>query len=189
VYLLKKRFGDNPELTKYLESIDDATDASTKLFEFSGAYERIGAEKRSQINVGASFNQAAALLPGISGIETVSECNGLTVIADSLLNQVFYNLLDNSLKHGQKITQIRLHFKKEREGTKILYEDNGVGIPEANKKKVFTEGFTTGNGSGLGLMLVRKIVETYGWSISEQGQPGKGVKFEIAIPNESIMGS
>jgi signal transduction histidine kinase len=65
---------------------------------------------------------------------------------------------------------------------KLFYEDNGVGIPEANKQKLFTEGFTTGKGTGLGLFLIMKMVEVYGWKISEEGEPGKGVKFFMTIP-------
>ena len=64
---------------------------------------------------------------------------GLEVIADSLLKQLFYNFLDNSLKYGRKVTQIRLHLTKEGEGMKLFYEDNGVGIAEANKQKLFTK--------------------------------------------------
>jgi len=64
---------------------------------------------------------------------------------------------------------------------KVYYEDNGVGISAENKLKLFTEGFTTGNGSGLGLRLARKMVEVYGWSIAETGEAGSGVRFEISI--------
>jgi signal transduction histidine kinase len=104
------------------------------------------------------------------------------VTADSLLGQLFYNLVDNSLKHGGKVTEICLHYKKDENGVKIFYEDNGVGIPDANKPRIFELGFTTGKGSGLGLFLVKKLVEVYGWTITETGKPGKGIKFEITIP-------
>jgi len=57
-----------------------------------------------------------------------------------------------------------------------------VGISEANKPKLFEVGFTTGKGSGLGLSLVKKMIEVYGWTIAEVGEPGKGAKFTIIIP-------
>jgi signal transduction histidine kinase len=86
------------------------------------------------------------------------------------------------------VTQIRLHYTKEDGGVKLFYEDNGVGVPEANKSKLFEVGFTTGKGSGLGLYLVKKMMDVYGWEIEENGEPGKGAKFVITIPNHNKDG-
>jgi signal transduction histidine kinase len=77
---------------------------------------------------------------------------------------------------------MRLHYAKDGEGVKLFYEDNGVGVPEANKAKLFDKGFTTGKGSGLGLYLIKKMMDVYGWTITEEGEPGKGAKFTITIP-------
>jgi PAS domain S-box-containing protein len=189
VYLLKKRIGDNPELAKYFDGIDCAFVASDKLFEFSRVYERIGVEKPSKENVFECFNQAAALVQDLGSVKVVNECQGLVVVADSLLRQLFYNFIDNSLKHGEKVTQIRLHYTKDGNGLKLFYEDDGVGVPNANKSKLFEVGFTTGNGTGLGLYLVKKMMEVYGWTITEDGEYGKGAKFVISIPSSSISSS
>jgi PAS domain S-box-containing protein len=182
IYLLKKQIGDNPKLAKYLEGIDFAINQSEELFEFSRFYEKIGVEAPSDIDVAQCFNQAVAFLPNLGSIKIVNDCQGLTVTADSLLKQLFYNLLDNSLEHGEKVTQIRLHFTKEKDGVRLFYEDNGAGIPEAYKLKLFHEGFTTGKSTGLGLFLIKKMVEVYGWTIAEEGEYGKGAKFVITIP-------
>ena len=152
------------------------------MFEFSRFYEKIGVENPSEIDVAQCFNQAIALLPNLGTIKIVNDCQGLEVMADSLLKQLFYNFLDNSLKYGEKVTQIRLHFTKEGDGVKLFYEDNGVGISEANKPKLFHEGFTTGKSTGLGLFLIKKMVEVYGWTITEEGEPANGAKFVITIP-------
>jgi PAS domain S-box-containing protein len=182
MYMLKKQIGDNPKLAQYLEGIDSAIDQSDKMFEFSRFYEKIGVEKPSKIDVAQCFNQASTLLSSFGTIRIVNDCEGLEVMADSLLKQLFYNFLDNSLKHGEKVTQIRLHYTKEGDGLKLFYEDNGVGIPEADKPKLFHEGFSTGKSTGLGLFLIKKMVEVYGWTISEEGEPGKGAKISITIP-------
>ena len=84
-------------------------------------------------------------------VEVINNTEGLTVLADSMLSHLFYNLIDNSLKHGKKVTQISLHYKQGEKETKLFYEDNGVGIPPENRDKIFSDGFTTGSGSGLGL--------------------------------------
>jgi signal transduction histidine kinase len=70
----------------------------------------------------------------------------------------------------------------------LFYEDNGIGISEANKPKLFELGFTTGKGTGLGLNLVKKMMEVYGWTITEEGEPGKGAKFTIIIPKLNKSG-
>ena len=97
-----------------------------------------------------------------------------------MLTQLFYNLIDNSTKHGKTVDQIGLRYLANGKKITLFYEDNGIGIPQENKEKIFAEGFTTG-GSGLGLKLVKKMVEAYGWTIRETGTPGKGAKFEITI--------
>jgi signal transduction histidine kinase len=189
LYLLKKRVGDNADLIKYLDNIDSALASSDEIFEFSRLYERIGVEKPSAENVFDCFNQAVALMPNLGKVEVVNECKGLVVVADSLLNQLFYNFIDNSLKHGEKVTKIRLHYNKEDDGgASLVYEDNGVGVSEANKPKLFDKGFTTGRGSGLGLYLVKKMMNVYGWTIQETGEPGKGAKFTITIPKLNKSG-
>src|ERR1017187_9050836 len=122
MYLLKKQIGDNPKLAMYLEGIDSAIDQSEKMFEFSRFYEKIGVEQPSEIDVAQCFNQAVTLLQSLGTIRIDNDCQGLEVMADSLLKQLFYNFLDNSLKYGEKVTQIRLHFSKEGDGVKLFYE-------------------------------------------------------------------
>jgi PAS domain S-box-containing protein len=185
-YLLRKNIGDSPKLVKFIFNIENAVEASSKLFEFSSYYEKIGVEQPSEIDVGEFFKQAVALQTNLPELQIINKCSGFTVSADSLLRQIFYNLIDNSIKHGQKTSKLHVYFLEEQDVTKLIYEDNGVGVSEANKQRLFTEGFTTGNGSGLGLMLVKKIVEAYGWAIAEEGQPGAGAKFVMSIPRTRI---
>jgi signal transduction histidine kinase len=108
------------------------------------------------------------------------------VMADSLLRQVFYNLIDNTLKYGEKVSQIRVYCQEEENQLKLVYEDDGVGIQETEKEKIFKEGY--GKGTGYGLYLIRKICENYGWTIQETGVPGKGAQFTMTIPRISRSG-
>ncbi len=182
LYLLKKKTKDDPELTKYISTIDETLNQSSRIFDFSGIYEKIGAEKLEPMMVDLTFAEAAKLTPHL-GVEIISNTHGLTLIADSLLRQLFYNLIDNSLKHGKTTSKIKLSCTQRSKYTKLIYEDNGVGVPHEDKSRVFQDGFTTG-GSGLGLKLVRKIAEVYGWTITEEGTPGEGAKFVITVPKK-----
>ena len=65
----------------------------------------------------------------------------------------------------------------------LTYEDDGVGISTENKSKIFSEGFSTGGSTGFGLFLTKKMIDVYGWSITEEGEQGKGAKFVITIPS------
>ena len=182
VYLLSKKIGENAELENYLEQIYSIFASTEKLLSFSNVYENIGSDQSRLMSVESCFNKATSFFPELQKLKVENKCQNLEVLADSQLEQLFYNLIDNSLRHGQKTSQIRLQCKQKSNEITIIYEDNGVGIPEANKSKLFTEGFTTGKGSGYGLSLIRRIIQVYGWTIMEKGKPGKGAKFIIVIP-------
>jgi len=185
LYILRKRLVDSPELLKYLEKMELAVKQSNNLLELGQIYEKIGSEKLSRISVEESFTQAASLINN-ENLNVINRCQGLTVIADSMLKQLFYNLIDNSIKHGETVTKVKLWFETESSEIKLYYEDNGVGISQENKQLIFSEGFTTG-GTGLGLKLVKKMIESYGWSITENGEPGKGARFQITLPKSALF--
>jgi signal transduction histidine kinase len=138
-----------------------------------------------EIDVERCFNEAVALNQKLP-LKIVNKTRGLNVVADSLLKQVFYNLIEDSVRHGQKVTEIQLYYNQKSDGIVLTYQDDGVGISVENKAKLFTEGFSTANGTGLGLAIIRKILQVYGWSIKECGVPGCGAKFDITIPCSSV---
>jgi len=181
-YLLRKRFASDPEATEWLRSVEVAVRQSERIFDFAGAYEKLGVEQLAYMNAKKILDEAVALVPNLKNIRIVNECGGLTLLADSLLRQLFYNLIDDSLKYGEKLTQIRIHYEKSEDQLKLVYEDNGVGISQDAKPKLFNEGYTTGKGSGYGLYLVRRMIDVYGWTIDETGVSGKGAQFTIDIP-------
>jgi signal transduction histidine kinase len=108
------------------------------------------------------------------------------VLADSLLRQLFYNLIDNSLKYGEKVSQIRVHFEESKNCLRLVYEDDGVGVAEEMKSGLFREGF--GKGTGYGLYLIKRICEAYGWDIQETCKKGGGARFVMTIPKAEKNG-
>ena len=157
------------------------------ILDFAKDFEMLGSEELKSINVGGVFSEAVALSQGLKDVKVVNDCGGLSVLADSLLRELFYNLVDNSLKYGETITQIRCSFEENGDQLKLIYEDDGAGIPLAMKPKLFIKGF--GKGTGLGLYLIKKMAEVYGWSIAEEGAEGRGVKFVISIPEKNGNGN
>ncbi len=158
------------------------------IFDFAKMYEQLGVEELTNIYVEAKISEAVALFSG-SLPKIINECHGLTVLADSFLRQMFYNFIDNTKKYGHKTTTIKVTYKKTDQDNLVLtYEDNGVGISTENKSKLFSEGFSTGGSTGFGLFLTKKMIDIYGWNITEEGEPGKGAKFVITIPNHNKEG-
>ena len=92
--------------------------------------------------------------------------------------------MDNTKKHGKKAKIIKIYSQKKDGELNLFYEDDGEGITPENKKNLFKEGFSTGGSTGFGLFLINKMMQVYGWTITEIGEPGKGVKFNIRIPVE-----
>ncbi len=186
IFLLKKRLNGNAECLLQLQEMDLAAQQMLRILEFERVYEQVGVEELTNIDVEMYLGEAVSLFSDLKGAELINECHGLTVRADSLLRQIFYNLLDNSMKYGEKINKVRVHYKEEENQLKLIYEDNGVGIPENIKGNLFTEGF--GKGTGYGLYLMKRICEAYGWTIQETGQYGQGAQFTMTIPKSSKDG-
>jgi len=96
---------------------------------------------------------------------------------------IFANLINNSLTFGVRVSRISISYLPFNRDIAIVYEDNGIGIPQRDKEMIFSKGF--GKNTGLGLFLAREIFAITGMTIRETGEPGTGARFEIRIPPES----
>jgi signal transduction histidine kinase len=103
------------------------------------------------------------------------------IYADPLLEKVLYNLVENSIRHGEGVTRISLSYEISGDICQVLYRDDGVGVAESEKSMIFQKGH--GKNTGLGLFLIREILSFTGISITESGVPGQGVRFEMLVPS------
>ena len=187
VFLAKRRLPEDHEASKHLNEIDAAMKSVERIFEFAKTYEMLGIEELAYIDVKKIFGEAVSLFTDLGRVKLTNDCDGLSVLADSMLRQLFYNLIDNSFRYGAKITRIRVHYKAlGAEQVKLIYEDDGVGIANEMRQRLFTEG--SGRGTGYGLYMIKRICEVYGWSIQETGKQGRGVQFTVSIPRVNIHG-
>lgn len=104
----------------------------------------------------------------------------IEVFTDPVIRKVFTTLLDNSYRHGKRVSGIHISARSEGDSLMIVYEDDGIGIPDAEKERIFDHGF--GKNTGIGLFLSREILSIMGMTIRETGVPGKGARFEIMVP-------
>jgi len=187
VYLARKKLPPNHEVMQHLSEIESTVNDVERIFDFARNYEMLGMEKLVNMNVEKTLEEAILLFPNLQDVEVVNECRGLTVLADSLLRQLFYNLIDNSLRHGMKVSRIRVYYEEpEKDQLNLVYEDNGVGILKAEKERIFKRSYLKRTVHGL--YLIRKMCEVYGWDIKETGTPGKGAQFIISIPKTTKSG-
>ena len=123
-------------------------------------------------------------------ITFISKAKQQIIYADEThLVNVFYNLIDNSLKYNNQSPLITISTKNTKEGISIKIEDNGIGISKENVKKIFDSFYRVSNGNihsvkgfGLGLSYVKSIIEAHKGSISVKSSVGKGTCFEIYLP-------
>jgi len=101
-FLLKKKYADHMDIVGGLKDMEQACTEIVRIFDFAKMYEMLGVEDLTCIDVEKTFSEAASLFSGLINLKVVNDCHGLTVLADSLLRQLFYNLIDNSLKYGKK---------------------------------------------------------------------------------------
>jgi len=117
-------------------------------------------------------------------VKVLIEARDLEMYADPLCPRVFENLIENSLRHGNGVTEIRVTTREDDNGLVIILEDNGTGIPEEDKERIFLQG--VGKNTGMGLFLSREILSITGIGIRETGSAGKGARFEIVVPQGSF---
>ncbi len=118
------------------------------------------------------------------GVKVKVDVGDVEVFADPMLERVFSHLLENSLAHGGGVSSIVVERKATEEGIKIVYRDDGVGVPFAVKKELFTMDHR--HQPARGLILSSEILEVTGLTIAETGAPGKGARFEILVPKDDF---
>lgn len=186
-------------LLGYLEiSLEDATDPNqirmiqremisaqqiTRLINFTKDYQDIGVKAPLWFDLERLIKKSVHVFT-VSGVILETSVPDVQVFADALLEKVFYNLADNSIRHGETVNRITITGEETAEGYKVIYQDNGRGISDADRKNLFTRGF--GKNTGMGLFIIREILSITGITIIENGKEGEGARFDILIPAEAF---
>jgi signal transduction histidine kinase len=176
---LAKEYAEDVRLKDALEKLELTAMSIQDQITFTKDYQEIGAQAPSWNAVEPMIQQAAGQLDH-QGVEVDIRLGNTEIFTDSMIKKVFYNLIDNALRHGDHVTRIEFSRKETADGLLIICEDNGVGVPPQDKTKIFGKGF--GRDSGLGLFLIREILSITKISIQETGDYGKGARFEMLIP-------
>lgn len=162
-----------------LDRAERAVSLVQGLVAFIGDYQEIGAHASGWQALGPIVERVDKVLspPGVS---VVSPAEHIEVYADSLFEKVIYNLVENAVRHGGRVTRIEFSVHQGPNGLVIACEDDGIGVLDDEKAVVFAKGY--GRNTGLGLFLSREILAITGMTIVENGTSGAGGRFEITVP-------
>lgn len=170
----------DPIIHEHLKKIEQAIQQIQKQISFMSEYETIGITAPAWHGI-RSLADKAAQQTTLGNVVVKNEVPaGRELYADPLIARVFFNLVDNAVRYGQKITTIRFFVEKRNGDHVVVCEDDGVGILTEEKEKIFDR--MVGKNNGFGLALARELLDITGITISETGEPGKGARFEMTVP-------
>ena len=193
-----------PELDRYREALAECVEESDRvlimlntLMDISEAESGVLQLKREPVTLAGIVNRAIELY------RDVAETKGVTLRTDvrpdvavaadaTRLEQVIANLLDNAVKYTPAAGTVEVMAFRDGDRAVLQVADTGIGIPEADLPRIWDRLFRgdtsrTERGLGLGLSLVRAIVQAHGGTVSVVSAPGRGSTFTVSLPNLTPM--
>ena len=169
----------DPELALLIRQIQRTGENIERQITFTRDYQDVGINTPLWQDIGLMVRDASNDL-NTGPVIVTATLGPLEVFADPLLPKVFYNLVDNALRHGETLTRITFRSERYKGGMRIICEDDGVGVPVNLKAGIFNREYF--KNTGFGLNLSREILAITGLTITETGEPGNGARFEIQVP-------
>ncbi len=168
---------DDPQLTRHLGRVHDAADVIEKQIAFTREYEQLGVKEPIWLPVHNLLEMNRS-----GDIAVACDCVGYSIYCDPMIEKVFYNLMDNTIRHAEGATTVTIGCTPLDSALLISWQDNGPGIPDDDKEQIFMRGF--GKNTGFGLFIIREILAITGITITETGVYGEGARFEILVPRD-----
>ena len=170
-----------PYLSLYATKIGETVSSISAQVEFTQVYQNLGSSAPVWISIDHLFRKVCRQRNVPAGA-VFSPPEEWEIFADPLVDRVFHALVDNAFRHGTILTEIHCSISESSRGLVVVIEDNGIGIAQADKERIFTKGFRESSGLCHNLCLAREILSITGITICETGQAGKGARFEMHVP-------
>ncbi len=175
------------EAEEYLEKAEKATKDSSELIEKVRTLRKLNREKPQIVDLEPMVEKAVEKCKRRKseiqfGNNLKCPVEGCRVKGGPLLHEIFYNILENSVKHSGG-NKVKITNRETEEEMIFTIEDNGKGIPDEEKQKIFEKGYTKDEkaGAGLGSYLAKEIVKTYGGNIEVKDSDLGGARFDIHL--------
>ncbi|WP_409199238.1 PAS domain S-box protein [Methanospirillum lacunae] len=168
------------QIDEYLKSCLNITKIIQSQIDFTSVYDNIGTESPKWQNIELILEKIKSNFS--TQLNFHGNVHGIEIYADPLLEKVFFTFIENTIRHSVHATDIWASYELNNTDLIIRYEDNGIGVPNSDKKKIFKRGF--GKNTGFGLFISQEILAITQLNIEENGEEGKGVRFEITVPQK-----
>jgi PAS domain S-box-containing protein len=177
IFLMKNRSGDE-NFADLIQKEENIAGTIQRQIVFTRDYQNVGVQPPQWKNIKITISSVITTMD-IGNVSFVIDTGNLEIYADFLIEKVFFNLIENAIHHGEHVTRIHVSYQQSEKELVLVIEDDGIGIPEEDKDKIFTRGF--GKNTGYGLFLAREILAITGITIRETGEPEKGARFEMTV--------
>jgi PAS domain S-box-containing protein len=176
--LIDKNAKDD-KLHRYAEKAMMAARSIGEQMEFIREYQGVGIGEPEWFEMDQLANRAITKTD-FGGIGISYELNGLSIYADPMIEKVFGNLMENSVKHGMTTSHITISYLKGNDSLEIYFMDDGTGISPDSKLQIFERSYK--HRLGHGMNFIQEVLRITGLEIDEIGSPGKGALFRIKVP-------
>ena len=171
---------DLSEIQEYVLRADKSAERIQSMIGFTRVYEDFGVVSSGWQSVHQTIADALSEVNPDNVTVEIDIPGNLEIYADPIIRKVFVTLIENALRHGERVTNIEFYSEAKKENLVISCSDDGTGIPDEEKEAIFTHGY--GKHTGVGLFISREILAITGLSILETGTYGSGARFEILVP-------
>ena len=175
------------KIQEFSKTLIQQIDTMSSIASAFSNFAKMPAQKKEMLNVVEVVDLALDIF---TENEIIFNCDKKEIIAKfdrTQLIRVVTNLVKNALQSVPKETDPEIEVTLSEEGSDVIIEvrDNGIGIKEENMDKIFEPKFTTkSSGMGLGLPIIKNIIETYGGSITFTSEDGNGSVFKVVFPKD-----
>lgn len=174
------------KMRDYSETLIQQIDTMTSVASAFSNFASMPAQQNETLNVVAVVELALDIFNEDQIVFESSAPEIISKIDRTQLIRIITNLVKNAIQaipESQEEKRVAVSVKKEKDNVLIVVEDNGVGIKEEDKIRIFEPKFTTkSSGMGLGLGIIKNIIENYKGSIHFETEYGKGTRFTVSLP-------
>jgi PAS domain S-box-containing protein len=174
---------DDTMIDEYCRTATIAAERIAAMIQFTKEYEQVGIQAPVWQDCRTLVDKTAQVVALKNVVLQNDLPAGIEIYSDPLIERVIYNLIENAVRYGNTISTIRFSLTECEHGRLIICEDDGEGVARKDKEMIFERGF--GRNTGLGLALSREILKITGIAIVENGEPGRGARFEMWIPDHA----
>ena len=169
------------QLLRVSEHIRELTEDSRKFIETLVGEAEVEAEPVSLDKVlGDEVRKSKSKYPEVT--ITVNGLDGdVTVMGNKMLSSVFRNLLSNAVQHNDGDPEIDIDIDSKEEEVEVKVADNGPGIPDDKKERIFQDGEVNESEVGMGLYLVHNLVHSFDGEVHISDNQPKGTTFTVRL--------